>query len=75
MKVEKGIPIPSSEVGRPSVYPWADMDVGSSFFVKKISLNSMSAAARRRGQSHNEKYTARTVTENGIKGVRVWRVE
>lgn len=73
IKVEKGVPLPSSHGG--PLYPWADLDVGDSFFVagkSSSSINTSLTWANRKAPV--QRFVSRTVTENGVKGVRVWRV-
>lgn len=72
--IDKGVPIPRRRYGRrgprPHVYPWAQMTVGDSFFVRGggRSVTSIMADAAR---AHGHRYTSRAVTG----GVRVWRIE
>ena len=71
-KVEKGIPIQSWGTS----YPWDEMEVGDSFFAEGKKINVLtSAVSSRRKKYPEETYAARTRTENGVKGVRVWRVK
>lgn len=72
-KIETGIPVPPHQNAK---YPFAEMTPGSSFFIpsgdlKKISNAAVGFARYRR----DRKFTCRTVTENGVAGVRVWRIE
>lgn len=74
IKIEKGIPVPSK--GRKSrLYPLADMQVGDSFFAPGRVVQQLTAAVARPAKIMGAKFACRTVTENGVKGVRVWRVE
>lgn len=72
MKIEKNLPIPSSVVGRPAIYPWADMEIGDSFLAMpdggKTSLTSKlsTCAAHAFGKGN---YATRKEGD----GVRVWR--
>lgn len=78
-KLDQNRPIPPHPSNhnlkpREAVYPWAQMRIGDSFFVpkgKRKSTFSTHGASKRWGA----KYTARVVTEDGILGERVWRVE
>lgn len=71
IKIDKGVPIPNGSGGY-SVYPWAEMEVGDSFFAPVPGLSgSIAGAARKYGW----KFRTQTTVENGIKGVRVWRKE
>lgn len=74
------VPIPhdrrrAKQGGRPEVL--RNMPVGASFFFKRASIQMLSNAwsMLRRNEDLTSKFTARTVTENGVKGVRVWRIE
>ena len=74
-RVEKGVPLPLSagQKGK-NKYPWYEMEVGDSFFVpgdKRGSVhNSASGIKSRTGLC----FSCSVVTENGVKGVRVWRI-
>lgn len=80
IKVDKDIPIP--KYWQRTMYPFANMKVGDSFFVpnmKKINGSTMSRkvtmAAYVYGWRHEMKFITRTVTEEGIVGIRVWRIK
>lgn len=64
IKIEKGVPVPP---GRDK-YPWADMDVGDSFFVAtdKVENFKRNVYAKNR---NGKMFTARAEGN----GVRVWR--
>ena len=67
--IEKNVPAPANP--RRRKYPFAEMEVGDSFFAPNIKISSVTYSfARHPGK----KFTARTVTENGVKGFRVWRI-
>ena len=68
MIIEKDIPPPPRGLHLIK-YPWADMEIGDSFFVTGVSRNSMSMTARYQTQKTGKSYTARKVEG----GVRVWR--
>lgn len=53
-------------------YPLKDMEIGDSFFAPGRKSNSVSASIAR---AYPKKFTRREVTENGVVGVRVWRIE
>ena len=78
-KIEKGIPIPVSKTvtrqgrGRDRLYPWAEMQVGDSFFVpgeaKRIGVASHASAVCKR-------YAPKRFVSRKVEGgVRIWRVE
>jgi hypothetical protein len=70
-------PLPDWEEGKPgkvrAKYPWHNMKVGQSFFAPNMTGQNIGAdkAGRRMGVV----FTTKECTENGIKGVRVWRVK
>lgn len=73
IEVEKGVPIPSKTAPH-SKYPFSKMSIGDSFFAPVNTpriWGSISAYCKR----HGGKFTARAVTENGVQGVRVWKLE
>ena len=79
--IDNGLPIPKDEVFGNRKYPWKDMVPGDSFFVecrknedKNKARNRLLGATNNRRQ-HSEKYAVRIVTEDGVEGVRVWRVK
>jgi hypothetical protein len=71
--IEDGVPI-SKKIGngRPSKYPFRQMLVGQSCFIPDKTPKSLNSLFPK---TDGIKFTMRTVTENGIKGVRVWRIE
>jgi len=80
-KIEDGIEIPKVRVGgRPTIYPWRDLEVGQSFFVpcddkvaRKRKMSSIVAQAR--NARTDIRLATRTVTEDGVIGLRAWRIE
>ena len=61
--IDKDVPLP---LGRATKYPFHEMKIGDSFFVPNVKAVGV----------HHYKpklFMRRTVIENGIKGVRVWR--
>lgn len=88
VKIEKNVPIPPVKRGRPSSYGFKDMEVGDSFFVpsrrsaagklekQELTMARISNALARYRKHHPEfNITRRSVTEDGVAGIRVWRVE
>lgn len=73
MQIDKGIPIgENSKVGRPSKYPWHEMDDGDSVFIEgETTAGSAVVSARRFGKTNGKCFVARTVEG----GVRIWRTE
>jgi len=81
-EVENGIEIPAPKRGRgrPPKYPWAEMEIGDSFFVEaqegrsiENQQRSLSASGRSYGVRKHVGMKFRTRTVEG--GVRVWRIE
>lgn len=78
--IDQGIPLPSK--ARSSKYPFADMSVGDSFFIAESSdqttfraKSSVYSAMTKYAKATGTKYTIRSVSENGVNGLRVWRTE
>ena len=71
IKIDKNVPLPKRSGARK--YPWASMQVGDSFFISLLSMptrNSLYACAKWAGI----KISVNSVTEDGVRGVRVWRI-
>ena len=74
IKIEKNIPIPLKRTnGKGVAYPFGELDIGDSFFVKGDDLvirkvRGVAATQNRRGDKN---YTVRQVGG----GCRVWRIE
>jgi hypothetical protein len=68
--IEKNVPIPTKSRG--SSLPFHQMEVGDSFFVIR-SATGAKGAIKKAQEALNFKFTYRTVTEQGVKGVRIWR--
>lgn len=78
MEIEKNIPIPKKKGGNRTLkYPWDIMEVNESCFFPGVKQQTVSTASRGwvRRNNLDKKFTTREVTENGIEGVRVWRVK
>lgn len=74
--MEEGIPPPNryAGFGRPRTYPWPQLEVGKSVFFPKRNTKAISTSLynwRKMNPAHE--YIVRTVNEDGVKGVRVWR--
>ena len=75
-KIEKGVPMPlgaGSGPGFPRKYPFAEMEVGDSFFAPGITSRNIAGCFSHASKS-GRKFCLRTLTENGVTGVRVWRI-
>ncbi len=70
--VDKRKPIPKRKGGgNTSKYPFREMAVGDSFFAPHCPTSKLIAAACYYGP---KRFSARTVTERGIPGARIWRI-
>jgi len=72
-EIEKHVQIPGN--GRRK-YPFQDMGVGDSFFVSSMSgkNNIARVAATNYGKRNNIKFLTRMCIEDGVAGMRIWRV-
>jgi hypothetical protein len=72
MKIDRDIPIPERVNGR-KIYPFDEMEVGDSFFVEakdaQRARNAVFQWKKRRGRE----ITVRSITEGGVRGLRIWR--
>lgn len=72
--IDKNVPMPESRGS--SRYPYADMEVGDSFFIATRGVDELGTARRLRGSSFTygkkvgKKFSVRKMGE----GFRVWRV-
>lgn len=77
MKVDTDIPIPRI---RSSIYPFPDMKVGDSVFYPLNGATAIDkhpaymAAATIQKRQADYRFTGRTVIENDVRGIRIWRV-
>ena len=74
IKIEKGIPLPEETRGRNSKYPWGEMEIGDSFFIKdaekySVRYRTVQQCASRYGKLRDKKFKS---TSEGS-GIRVWR--
>lgn len=69
VKIDKGVPVPAPYNAK---YPWKSLKINDSFFIPQAqrTQSNLHAAALQ----SKIKVKTRTVTENGVKGVRVWRI-
>ncbi len=73
-KIDKNIPFPSRNSWH-AKYPFPEMEVGDSFFVPNKTTRDLCGTVAGWTKRHpGAKFTSRTVRENDIDGVRVWRV-
>jgi hypothetical protein len=62
-------PVPNRDKGRPTKYPWRELQIGQSFFAPSTRVNT-AIWSRKTGF----RYTQRHVRECGSQGIRVWRI-
>jgi len=73
-QIEKNIPIPTGSLkGGVGKYPWYVMEVGDSFFVPRTQLTVETYRPSPPPQV-NIKIKTRKCCEDGIWGVRIWRI-
>lgn len=78
--IEKHVDIPkrdTTNVGRKPKYPFREMEIGDSFFVrsdgrKNVQVNIVSAAHGALGPGA---FATRSVVEGGVEGIRAWRIK
>ena len=77
IEIDKGVPVPD-DAGTAGVkkYPWAEMADGDSFFVPVLEGQTATQVQASIVSSSRKvcRRVTRTVTENGVLGVRAWRV-
>jgi hypothetical protein len=72
--LDRSVPIPMNAGRGNKKYPWADMQIGDSFFVPAGILNTLRTRAAEAGRKHNMKFVARSWEhDGGVEGVRIWR--
>jgi hypothetical protein len=84
IEIEKDVPIPTAcGRGRPTKYPFAEMEVGDSFAVPLAGESygrhsgdkaaaSLSRNSHTYGKKHGKTFTVRQLNDEGV--ARVWRV-
>ncbi len=77
MQIDKHIPVPPDATKRK--YPFRDMQPGDSAFFPGENLRHKQhrayMSARNYVKSKGWKIAVRSVVEDGVKGIRIWRVE
>lgn len=71
--IDKGIPIPKKAGGRKPVWPFAQMEIGDSFFMAGDRIKCQRALANA-AQHYQRKTGAVFVTRAMDGGARIWRV-
>jgi len=72
-KLDDNVPLP--EANTQSSYPFAEMQVGQSFFAPGKTTDQLSNAAGHWRKKKGMKFTIRKTVENDIAGARCWRTE
>lgn len=75
-KIEKNIPAPATagNTGRNSKYPWHDMVVGDSFFVKDGCKNNLRNLCHVTSKRLSKKFVSSVYSDKKNEGVRIWRM-
>lgn len=73
IKIDKGVPMPETR-GKPNTYPIRELEVGDSFFAPGKIRTGMTGTMRLIRLETGRTFTTRSVTEDGIAGIRVWRL-
>ena len=69
IQIDKGIPLPM----RQTKYPVNSMEIGDSFFVPHLRTTDLSSILSYQKQ-YGKKFMTRTMVEDGVTGVRCWRI-
>lgn len=73
IKIQKNIPIPNTTAGRPSKYPFADMEIGDSFELRDVPKNTVLNAASSWAKRNKNKRKFCIRYENKV--TRIWRIK
>ena len=73
IKIEKGVPVPPAQNGRPVTYPFGEMNIGDSFFVADVGKR-FSIYSQVRYYNEKNGRTIQVVQRRESNGVRVWRI-
>lgn len=75
IKIDRDVPVPEFVDRRPNKYPWREMEVGDSIFIPSMTAPRIGGTLHPFQRRSGRRFTCRTCTENGVDGVRVWRIE
>lgn len=75
MKIEEDIPAPRRSERTHIGINFADIPVGKSAFFSGSPHGSIRAMAHRTGGKNNMKFMTALAEKDGVKGIRVWRIE
>lgn len=71
VSIDSNKPIPM----RGTKWPLSEMEVGDSFLIKEPSAGSRSLAGLANNRFSPKRFMSRSVIEDGVKGIRIWRYE
>lgn len=69
-EIDRKMPLPALR----SRYPFDEIKVGESFFAPKLKRSSVWSYLSGMQRKTNKRFACRTLTEDGVEGVRVWRL-
>lgn len=72
LKIDDNVPIPTLK--NRNRYPFALLEVGQSFFMTGVTTSQMCNCFGYHTKRTGRRFSARATVENGVAGVRVWRV-
>ena len=78
IKIDKGVPLSKPRTSNGDAtrkYPLPSLEIGDSFFVPGAVTAAFASTPANYGKKHGRKFRCRTVTESGVQGTRVWRIE
>ena len=81
--IDKNIPLPSRNLSVSNVYPFAELEIGDSFFIEfhgeiteTVFRTRTSSNCNLAQDRYKHKYSTRSQKElNKLIGIRVWRIE
>lgn len=76
--IDKGVPLPTQRTHSSKIPAIYEMSTGESTFISGLSkddLNRMRVRLSAHGRRHGKAYATRTLTEDGVKGLRIWRTK
>ena len=83
-KIDKDMPIPPPRRSATAKWPWHDMQPGDSFFApgyvqvlaqRTVDKERLLTTSAGKWTTPGTSWASRLVTEDGVRGVRVWRVK
>lgn len=77
IQIDKGIPVPQSRKAKPKseeLETILSLEIGDSFFIE-VPRNCLTSKASYASRLTKRTYSIRAREENGVQGLRVWRLE